>query len=215
MVEMINVVDKDRNIIGVKSRELVHLDGDWHETFQCWFIEQEENSFYIYVQKRSANKKDFPSMYDITAAGHLLAEETVEDGVREIKEELGIEVSIDELTFLQAIPNSITLPNFIDNEISLVYLYEVKEQLAFSFIDEEVEAILRLKLNDFEKLVCKEAEEALCQKYEDGKFRAYETISMNQIVPHELNYFKILLVLIIVVGILPILYSFILYKKGI
>ena len=191
MVEMINVVDKDRNIIGVKSRELVHLDGDWHETFQCWFIEQEENSFYIYVQKRSANKKDFPSMYDITAAGHLLAEETVEDGVREIKEELGIEVSIDELTFLQAIPNSITLPNFIDNEISLVYLYEVKEQLAFSFIDEEVEAILRLKLNDFEKLVCKEAEEALCQKYEDGKFRAYETISMNQIVPHELNYFKI------------------------
>ena len=130
-------------------------------------------------------------MYDITAAGHLLAGETVEDGVREIKEELGIEVSIDELTFLQAIPNSITLPNFIDNEISLVYLYEVKEQLAFSFIDEEVEAILRLKLNDFEKLVCKEAEEALCQKYEDGKFRAYETISMNQIVPHELNYFKI------------------------
>ena len=54
-----------------------------------------------------------------------------------------------------------------------------------------MEAILRLKLNDFEKLVCKEAEEALCQKYEDGKFRAYETISMNQIVPHELNYFKI------------------------
>ena len=191
MVEMINVVDKERNIIGVKTRELVHLDGDWHETFQCWFIEQVESYFYIYVQKRSANKKDFPSMYDITAAGHLLAGETVEDGVREIKEELGIEVSIDELTFLQAIPNSITLPNFIDNEISLVYLYEVKEPLAFSFIDEEVEAILRLKLNDFEKLVCKEAEEALCQKYEDGKFRAYETISMNQIVPHELNYFKI------------------------
>ena len=79
MVEMINVVDKERNIIGVKSRELVHLDGDWHETFQCWFIEPVENSFYIYVQKRSANKKDFPSMYDITAAGHLLAEETVED----------------------------------------------------------------------------------------------------------------------------------------
>ena len=55
---MINVVDKERNIIGVKSRELVHLDGDWHETFQCWFIEQDENSFYIYVQKRSANKKE-------------------------------------------------------------------------------------------------------------------------------------------------------------
>ena len=188
---MINVVDKERNIIGVKSRELVHLDGDWHETFQCWFIEQDENSFYIYVQKRSANKKDFPLMYDITAAGHLLAGETVEDGVREIKEELGIEVSIDELTFLQAIPNSITLPNFIDNEISLVYLYEVKEPLTFSFIDQEVEAIMRLKLNDFEKLVCGEVKEVFCQKYEDGKFsREHKAVSVNQFVPHEANYFK-------------------------
>jgi len=191
MVEMIKVVDKERNILGVKSRELVHIDGDWHETFQCWFIERVENSFYIYVQKRSANKKDFPSMYDITAAGHLLAEETVEDGVREIKEELGIEVSIDELTFLQAIPNSITLPNFIDNEISLVYLYEVKEPLAFSFIDQEVEAIMRLRFNDFEKLVCGGVKEVFCQKYEGGRFiREQKTISMNQFVPHEDNYFK-------------------------
>ena len=191
MVEMINVVDKERNIIGEKSREQVRLDGNWHETFQCWFIEQVENSFYIYVQKRSANKKDFPSMYDITAAGHLLVGETVEDGVREIKEELGIEVAIDELTFLQAIPNSITLPNLIDNEISLVYLYEVKGPLAFSFIDEEVEVIMRLKLSDFEKLVLGKVKDVHCQKYEDGKFiQECFTISLNQFVPHEADYFK-------------------------
>mgnify|MGYP003448468787 CR=1 FL=1 len=101
------------------------------------------------------------------------------------------EVSIDELAFLQGIPNSITLPYFIDNEISLVYLYEVKEPLTFSFIDQEVEAIMRLKLNDFEKLVCGEVKEVFCQKYEDGKFsREHKAVSVNQFVPHEANYFK-------------------------
>ena len=191
MVEMLTVVDINRNQLGVKSREAVHRDGDWHETFQCWFIEQIENTYYIYVQKRSANKKDYPSMYDITAAGHLLVGETVEDGVREIKEELGIDVSLDELTFLQAIPNSITLPNLIDNEISLVYLYEVKKPIRYSFLDEEVEAVMRVKLSDFEKLVFGEVDQVFCQKHEDGEINGCcITISKSQMVPHEMNYFK-------------------------
>ena len=188
---MLMTVDKNRNPLYVKSREAVHRDGDWHETFQCWFIEQVENTYYIYVQKRSANKKDYPSMYDITAAGHLLVDETVEDGVREIKEELGIDVSLDELTFLQAIPNSITLPNLIDNEISLVYLYEVKKPIRFSFLDEEVEAVMRVKLSDFEKLVFGEVNQVFCQKHEDGEINGCcITISKSQMVPHEMNYFK-------------------------
>jgi len=188
---MLMTIDKNRNPLYVKSREEVHRDGDWHETFQCWFIEQVENTYYIYVQKRSANKKDYPSMYDITAAGHLLVDETVEDGVREIKEELGIDVSLDELTFLQAIPNSITLPNLIDNEISLVYLYEVKKPIRFSFLDEEVEAVMRVKLSDFEKLVFGEVDQVFCQKHEDGEINGCcITISKSQMVPHEMNYFK-------------------------
>ena len=191
MVEMLTVVNINRNQLGVKSREAVHRDGDWHETFQCWFIEQMENTYYIYVQKRSVNKKDYPSMYDITAAGHLLVGETVEDGVREIKEELGIDVSLDELTFLQAIPNTITLPDLVDNEISLVYLYEVKKPIRFSFLDEEVEAVMRVKLRDFEKLVYGEVDHVLCRKHEDGVINdCYITISMSQMVPHEMNYFK-------------------------
>ena len=111
--------------------------------------------------------------------------------VREIKEELGIDVSMDELTFLQAIPNSITLPNLIDNEISLVYLYEVKKPIRFSFLDEEVEAVMRVKLSDFEKLVFGEVDHVPCQKHEDGEIIDYYiTLSMSQMVPHEMNYFK-------------------------
>ena len=191
MVEMIKVIDKERNALGLKSREAVHLNGDWHETFQCWFIERVKNSYYIYLQLRSASKKDFPLMYDITAAGHLLAGESEEDGVREIQEELGIQVSIGQLTFLDAIPNSIKLSDFIDNEISLVYLYEVKAPLKFTFVDEEVEGIVRMKLNDFEQLCNSEVNEVTVHCYEGNQFiNECKTITSEQLVPHEYNYFK-------------------------
>ena len=79
MVELIQVVDRYGNKLNVKDREDVHRDGDWHETFQCWFVERINEEVYIHLQLRSNTKKDFPSLYDITAAGHLLSGETPED----------------------------------------------------------------------------------------------------------------------------------------
>ncbi|MEK4700857.1 hypothetical protein MKX47_14755 [Solibacillus sp. FSL R7-0668] len=49
---------------------------------------------------RSKLKKDYPNQFDITAAGYLLATETVLDGVRELYEELGINIAFEELKAL-------------------------------------------------------------------------------------------------------------------
>lgn len=91
--ERIRVFDADRNPIGIASREEVHRIGYWHEVFHCWIISDEAGVSYIYLQLRSEKKKDYPGLFDITAAGHLLANETIRDGVREIKEEIGISLT--------------------------------------------------------------------------------------------------------------------------
>ncbi|CAK9252643.1 unnamed protein product [Sphagnum jensenii] len=44
---------------------------------------------------RSPNVTNFPSMLDVTAAGHLKAGETVKQGIREAEEELGIKIPPD------------------------------------------------------------------------------------------------------------------------
>ncbi|MEC2070995.1 NUDIX hydrolase [Alkalihalophilus marmarensis] len=101
--EHITIVDEQRKPVGIASRADIHRKGLWHETFHCWMVGREENHYYIYLQRRSAHKIDFPSLFDITAAGHILANETIEDGVREVHEELGIEVTMNELIPLGAI----------------------------------------------------------------------------------------------------------------
>ncbi|MNJ40028.1 isopentenyl-diphosphate delta-isomerase [compost metagenome] len=98
--EMLNIYDENRVHIGVATRADVHQFGYWYESIHCWFVSHDENEDYIYFQLRSEHKRDYPNLLDITAAGHLLSHETVEDGVREIKEETGIEVSMSELTSL-------------------------------------------------------------------------------------------------------------------
>src|SRR5690606_6282649 len=102
----------------------------WHEAFHCWFISREDSTDYIYLQFRSDEKKDYPNLLDITAAGHILAHETVLDGVREIKEEIGINVSPDELELLGVIDYCVERENFIDKEIANIYLYRYKQSFA-------------------------------------------------------------------------------------
>src|SRR5690606_34920459 len=116
--EMLKIFDSDKNHIGIATREEVHRLGHWHEAFHCWFISKEEGGkYYIYLQLRSSKKKDYPNLLDITAAGHLLAHETILDGVREIKEEIGIEVLPNQLELLGSIDYCVEKENLIDREI--------------------------------------------------------------------------------------------------
>ena len=68
-------------------------------------------------------KKDFASLYDVTAAGHLQAEETIADGVRELEEELGLKRNIEDLTFGAVIQDTIQIGDWIDREFTHVYFH--------------------------------------------------------------------------------------------
>ena len=95
-IEWIQAVDEKRQPLGIKSREEIHRLGYWHETFHCWFVKKVHNEWMIYFQLRSKEKADYPLLLDITAAGHLLAGETINDGIREIDEELGLAVQLQD-----------------------------------------------------------------------------------------------------------------------
>jgi len=106
-IEMLNTFTQDGRPLGKAPREEVHRIGYWHETFHCWVTATQNGEDVVYLQRRSPDKKDYPGLFDITAAGHLTADETVQDGTREMAEEIGLEVNYDDLQPLGIIPYSI------------------------------------------------------------------------------------------------------------
>lgn len=193
--EIMNIIDEQRNNIGKTSRADVHKNGLWHETFHCWFVNKEKDEDYIYFQIRSDRKKDFPNLLDITAAGHLLASESVEDGVREIKEEIGIDVTFNDLLSVGLIKNCIVTVDFIDREFSHVYLYRTYgENLEFKLQKSEVSGIVKAKFHDFYDLCLGEKEQIRIEGFEVNEFEEEVLISKNirilDFVPHQTSYLE-------------------------
>jgi isopentenyldiphosphate isomerase len=147
MTEQFDVYDERGNWMGTAQRGEVHAQGLWHHTIHCWLVRQTgENSAQILFQKRSPNKDTNPGRFDITAAGHLAAGETPQDAVREIEEELGIQVTFDQLTEYGILREQATGVNrgkaYIDAEISHVFgLVTTQDLQQFKLQEEEVSGL--------------------------------------------------------------------------
>ncbi|WP_423800968.1 NUDIX hydrolase [Neobacillus sp. SAB-20_R2A] len=193
--EHLKIFDDDRNQIGIATREEVHKAGYWHEVFHCWFVLKEEDTDYIYLQLRSEAKKDYPGLFDITAAGHLLADESVMDGVREVSEELGIDVSFDELEPLGVIDYCVTKGNFIDKEIANIFLYKISGGFEdFKLQEDEVSGIIKVKFDDFADFWLGGKEtihiEGFKMDEEGNKIKIDQMAGKDQFVTHQLSYYE-------------------------
>ncbi len=94
--EVIDVLTASGKPLGRASRREVHAEGRWHQTFHCLVVRSSSPATVV-LQRRHRAATAFPGLLDLSATGHLLSGESPTDGVREIDEELGIEVDRDEL----------------------------------------------------------------------------------------------------------------------
>ncbi|GGE40401.1 putative Nudix hydrolase [Pullulanibacillus camelliae] len=191
-LERLKIFQETGESIGSATRGEVHQKGLWHETFHCWFVGKEAGKPVIYLQQRSTHKEDFPCLLDITAAGHLLAHESVADGVREIGEELGISISFEELISLGTIKNRIEQPCIKDNEFCHSYLYDSTDTvLSFHVQQAEVEGLYKADFDAFYKL-CMDADYPLMLttvpvQGEDKKVRQRK-VTRKDFVPHDPDF---------------------------
>lgn len=195
--DLLRIFNEDYEPIGVASRAEVHEKGYWHQTFHYWLMACEEGFDYIFLQLRSPKKKDYPNLLDITAAGHLLADETVEDGIREVEEEIGMVVHLEELTSLGVLKYSVHVGSLIDNEMAHVFLH--KKNITFdSFLlqEEEVAGMYRMKFSDFIALWLGKREQIPTQGFEvvNGEKHYYEKrVRKEHFVPHDQSFYEALI----------------------
>lgn len=189
-MEMLMTFDEKMNPTGPKERSKVHTDGDWHETFHCWFYETSPTGSVLYFQKRAADKSEFPSLYDITAAGHIDAGESVEAaGLREIEEEVGVVVTAEQLRSIGSFKEVLTTSRLLDREICHTYLWEVSPTTNFN-PGPEVTDLITVKTEDVKLLLNQPFSSVPYQSVLDHH-EGYLTKS--EIVPHEDSYFRFIL----------------------
>ena len=184
--EMLLIYDDKLNELGVELRSEIHSKGLLHQVVHCWIISKIEKEIWIYFQQRSYDKKDFPGLYDISAAGHINIGEDPDIAVkRETYEEIGMEIDSEKLKFIGSIREKMHLENFYNNEICKVYLYCI-ENPKFN-LGLEVENMVKMTFGEFKKWILDGAEDIeICSIDNESKFR----IKSEEFCAHEKEYLE-------------------------
>ncbi|MBP3196662.1 MAG: NUDIX hydrolase, partial [Butyrivibrio sp.] len=74
MEELFDITDENGFVTGqTVTRSEAHDKGIMHRTAHIWIVRKKGESYQVLLQKRSAEKESFPSMYDTSSAGHIQA----------------------------------------------------------------------------------------------------------------------------------------------
>jgi len=186
MNEFIDVYDADLRHLGTEERLKVHMEGLWHKTFHFW-LASKKNEGQVLYQWRSKEMKNFPDMLDVSAAGHILAGETVDQGIREAEEELGISIDSRDVHSLGYRVEVADQENGQKNrEYQAVHLALVDIDLEdFTPQIEEVSGLYWVPLAKGIELFTGKAESLYCNgMYYDAHARAWKQHSRNFSLSH-------------------------------
>ena len=163
-MEYLDVCTEDGVPTGERiERSQAHTDGVCHRTAHVWIVKYENGRPQILLQKRSMNKDSFPGRFDTSSAGHIPAgDEPAQSAVRELREELGITASPEELepigSFRIKYEKEFHGKMFRDNEAANVFIYSKPVDIAaLALQEEEVESVEWFDLE--ETLAAKERHE--------------------------------------------------------
>ncbi|MDP5158852.1 MAG: NUDIX domain-containing protein [Flaviramulus sp.] len=149
MDEYIDIVDAEGNQTGdAELKSVIHQKGYYHHTAHIWFYNKEDQ---ILLSQRSAKKIICPLLWDVSVAGHIDSGETPKQAaIRETKEEIGLDISENDLIEIGVFKCFQSHGNDIqDNEFHNTFIVELKAELSeLTPQEEEVEA---LKLISFKK----------------------------------------------------------------
>lgn len=152
--EYFDVLDENGNKTGIsKLRTEVHRDGDWHRAVHIWIINDKGD---VLLQRRCESKDSHPGMLDISCAGHLTAgDDSLSGAIRELKEELNLDVRPEELEFIKTIKKgSRYTGTFINNEFDDMYILRTTKSINdMKFQEEEISEIFFVSYAKFKEMV--------------------------------------------------------------
>lgn len=187
----VDIFDDCYRHIGVASQAEAHRRGLWHRVFTCLVVHPRRRSVTLQFKRPGRYSFERPDLLDVSVGGHYEAGEGVEDGVREIKEELGLEVE-----FLSLIPIGIrqtaaTLsPAYVANEFQHVFLLPTDHDVVASWTkNDEVRGLIEVPLDSTIDLLLGDIDSVvpLSTTFDDGEEKMPATIGRADFPPNYLQ----------------------------
>ena len=174
MDELIDVLDAQGNYTGKSiMKSEAHRNGIFHPSIHVWLYTHEGE---ILIQQRAKNKDTHPGLWDVSVAGHIGAgEDIVNSAIREVKEEIGLDITSSELHKIGIFKYSYQHhKDLLDCEFHHTFLCELKAPLAKLEMQEtEVDELSLISIPAFKK----ELESIIpSKKYVPYDMEYYETV---------------------------------------
>lgn len=168
MEELIDVLDNQGNKTDIiKKKSDVKRDGDYHRAIAVLVI---NNNNEILMQKRSSNKKVYPNLWSIFVKGHVQSGETSIDAcIRELNEEVGINITGNELNHIYTIFEEVIDKDYIERIFYDTYI--LRKDFNLNDITIQEEELSEIKLVDSNKVISliENNDKSLVPNYEDYK----------------------------------------------
>lgn len=163
--DILKIYDDEFNCIGTATREEAHTKGLLHQVAHIWMFQWTGEDAYIIIQKRSMQRELYPGKYDIIQSTHFEPDESYEAGIRNsLDYYLGARFSDEEITHLGSLRQHIDQGNYHDNALIQVFSITVRKAL---FIMPETEEILKVRFDDFRRLVHGESNQIAMYSLDD------------------------------------------------
>jgi isopentenyldiphosphate isomerase len=145
--EVVDIYDDSGKRIGTASRLEAHRKGLWHYNFHCWVVTRREGGALIF-QQRADVKPSFPRLLDSTVGGHYSAGERLKEVMREIDEEIGVRVGINELVPIGSRIDVAYFDGISKHEVAQVFLLESERPLTeYRLSADEVTGLLEIPID--------------------------------------------------------------------
>lgn len=142
-MELLDIVNKNDEIIGAMDRDVAHATGQLHR-IAAVFVFNEDGDIYVQVHKKSGG------LYDHSVGGHVSKGETyAQAAAREAEEELGISLPLKEI--------SIFYPHEISDSMHMFGLYTCTVDSTWKFTpNDEVEVLILMNMQTVREMMTKE-----------------------------------------------------------
>ena len=145
-MELVDLLNNRKELTGETCERNAVPDGKYRLSIHIWIVNDKNE---ILIQQRSANRKKFPNMWTNTGGACIAGETSIETVFRELKEELDITPSIDNLELIAS----------YKREKDYVDVWVLKQNINITdlkFNDNEVQDAKWVTVEEWKKLLIEE-----------------------------------------------------------